>query len=125
MTGTTKSEQDLLEEIEALKNQVAILQKDAEAKDTRIETLAKNLHLYELASDGATDGLWDWNLRTNEKFVSKPWKRMLGYSDEELSSVVGVWKRLLHPEDLERAHSTIHSYINGEIDKYEIEFRMR
>ena len=125
MTGTSKSERDLLEEIEKLKAQVSVLQNDAEVKDKQIEVLAKNLHLYELASEGATDGLWDWNLVTNEKFVSKPWKRMLGYEDEELSGVAGVWKKLLHPDDLEYAHSTIHSYIKGEIPKYEIEFRMR
>lgn len=125
MTGTTNSELYSLEEIEALKKENASLRKHIEDQDEKIEALAKNLHLYELASDGATDGLWDWNLRTKERFVSKPWKRMLGYEDEELPTVAGVWKSLLHPEDLERAHSTIHSYINGKIPKYEIEFRMK
>lgn len=125
MTGMTKSDNDLFEEIKNLKDQISKLQQDVESKDQHIETLAKNLHLYELASDGATDGLWDWNLRTKEKFVSKPWKKMLGYEDEELSNVAGIWKGLLHPEDLERAHATIHNYINGKIDKYEIEFRMK
>lgn len=125
MTSMTKSDNDLLEEIENLKNQINSLQQNVKAKDKQIESLAKNLHLYELASDGATDGLWDWNLRTKEKFVSKPWKKMLGYEDDELSHVAGTWKRLLHPDDLERAHNTIHSYINGKIEKYEIEFRMK
>lgn len=125
MTGMTKSDNDLFEEIENLKHQINSLQKDLKSKDKQIETLAKNLHLYELASEGATDGLWDWNLRTKEKFVSKPWKKMLGYEDDELSHVAGTWKRLLHPDDLERAHNTVHDYINGKIDKYEIEFRMR
>lgn len=125
MTGMTKSENDLFEEIESLKNQITSLQQDLKSKDQKIEILAKNLHLYELASDGATDGLWDWNLRTKEKFVSKPWKKMLGYEDDELSDVSGIWKQLLHPEDLERAHDTIHNYINGKIEKYEIEFRMK
>ncbi len=125
MTGTTKPNQHSLEEVEALKEEVAHLKQLAEDQKKTIGSLAKSLHLYELASDGATDGLWDWNLKTKEKFVSKPWKRMLGYEDEELPTVSGVWKRLLHPDDLERAHSTIHAYIRGEIPKYEIEFRMK
>lgn len=125
MTEMTKSDNDLFEEIASLKDQIIKLRQDVESKDQRIESLAKNLHLYELASDGATDGLWDWNLRTREKFVSKPWKRMLGYEETELPNVAGIWKGLLHPEDLERAHATIHDYINGKIEKYEIEFRMK
>src|SRR5690606_676342 len=109
MTGTTKPNQHSLEEVEALKEEIARLKQLAEDQKKTIGSLAKNLHLYELASDGATDGLWDWNLKTKEKFVSKPWKRMLGYEDDELPTVSGVWKRLLHPDDLERAHSTIHA----------------
>jgi PAS domain S-box-containing protein len=77
-----------------------------------------------LALEGASDGLWDWDLVTNEVYLSPRWKGMLGYEDEELAGSFETWERLVHPEDLERAKVSIQDYLAGKSDQYEAEFRM-
>jgi PAS domain S-box-containing protein len=79
---------------------------------------------FALAMKGANDGMWDWNLLTNEVDFSKRWKSMLGYSEDELENVFATWERLVHPEDIERAKQSVEDYLGGKTSKYEVEFRM-
>ena len=67
--------------------------------------LRESRERYEIALLGSSDGLWDWNLRTNEVYFSSRWKEMLGYAGGELESNNSAWEKLLHPEDAERALS--------------------
>ena len=78
-----------------------------------------------LALQGANDGLWDWNLQTNEMFLSPRWKSMLGYADDELENSYRNCERLIHPEDLEHTLTQIRDFLIGSLPKYEVEFRMR
>ena len=78
-----------------------------------------------LAMLGASDGLWDWNLETDEVYYSPRWKSMLGYDDREIEAHISAWERLVRPEDRVRTMELLDRYIKGEIDRYEIEFQMR
>lgn len=74
---------------------------------------------------GANDGLWDWNLESNAVYYSPRWKSMLGYAPEELDDTLETWKRLVEPEARDVALEQVQAYLDGKVDKYEIEFRMR
>lgn len=80
---------------------------------------------FQFALRGANDGLWDWNLRTDDVVFSPRWKSMLGYAPHELPDRVSTWRELLHPEDRPGAEERVRQYLAGEIEKYEIEFRLR
>jgi len=77
-----------------------------------------------LAFQAAQDGIWDWNMETDEVFYSSRWKRMLGYEDAEIEPHASAWKRLLHPDDLPRAMQVVEEVLRGERE-YVMEFRMR
>jgi diguanylate cyclase (GGDEF)-like protein/PAS domain S-box-containing protein len=74
---------------------------------------------------GANDGLWDWNLETDETYYSSGWKNMLGYTEDELSNSLDTWIKLSHPEDCNHAFQEAINYISGNICKFEVEFRMQ
>jgi len=86
--------------------------------------LAESEERFSLAMKGANDGVWDWNLLTNEVVFSGRWKSMLGYSEDELENNFETWERLVHPDDIERAKKHIDDYLTCKSPKYEIEFRM-
>jgi PAS domain S-box-containing protein len=87
--------------------------------------LALSAERFRLAMRGANDGLWDWNLKTDEVYYSPRWKAMLGYADEELENHLDTWKGLVHPEDQERSLVLVRDLIEGRARKFEVELRMR
>jgi PAS domain S-box-containing protein len=89
------------------------------------EKLRSEEERFQLAMQGANDGLWDWNLLTDEVYYSTRWKSMLGYSEEELEPHLNTWKRLVHPADREATLAQVQDFLDGRLEKYEFEFRMR
>jgi len=77
-----------------------------------------------LAFAGAQEGVWDWNLETDDVVYSSRWKQMLGYADEEIEPHVSAWERLVHPDDRVRADRAHESVTLGQ-PTYEAEFRLR
>lgn len=102
---------------------IGIVRDISERKRTQ-ETIRLERERYELAMRGSTDGLWDWNLLTNEVYFSPRWKEMLGYKDDELPNRLESWSEKVHAEDLTRALAAIQAYVNGDTEEYRIEFRM-
>lgn len=80
---------------------------------------------FNLAMRAASDGLWDWNLLTNEVYFSPRWKTMLGYRDDELEDSFSVWERLVDDDGRERTSALIDECIAGRAERFSTEFRMR
>ncbi|MBT2970380.1 MAG: bifunctional diguanylate cyclase/phosphodiesterase [gamma proteobacterium symbiont of Ctena orbiculata] len=78
-----------------------------------------------LALKGANDGLWDWNLETDEVYYSPRWKSMLGYEEGELAHHLDTWASLVHPDDKDRVLKTVQDHLSGNADSFEVEMRMR
>lgn len=87
--------------------------------------LRKSEERFELAVSGTNDGLWDWNLLTNELYFSPRWKSMLGYEPHELGNEFETWTSLLHPEDSELAQAKLRAFLNSQSSNFDLEFRMR
>ena len=96
------------------------------AERQRVELkLEENERRLRLAERGSQDGLWDWNIATNEYYFSPRFKELLGYSsdDASLTRFDDFWSRT-HPEDRMNALSQMNINIqNGE--PYSIEFRLK
>src|SRR5215467_2290436 len=78
-----------------------------------------------LAGQVTNDGLWDWNLVTNEVYLSPRWKEMLGFTDAEIPNSYDAWRELVHPEDLPAVLDTLQRHLDGHISYYQAEYRLR
>ena len=86
--------------------------------------LRENEKRWMLALAGTGDGVWDWNIETNQTYYSSGWKDMLGYELDDLDNYYDTWKKLVHPEDLPKVTNTIEKYLKGETQAYTAEYRM-
>ncbi|MEG4988512.1 PAS domain S-box protein [Microcoleus sp. BR0-C5] len=80
---------------------------------------------WELALRGSNDGVWDWNLNTNEVFFSARWKEMLGYEDHEIPHHLDEWSKRVHPNELGWVMQVIQDHLEGKTPFYTTEFQMR
>lgn len=79
---------------------------------------------FELAIRGSNLGLWDWNLETNEIYLSPRWKNMLGYQDDEIANHLDEWCRFVHPDDFMEMWATIEAYLDKRMPQYESAYRV-
>ncbi len=93
-------------------------------QDARIkaEKAAQDL---EFALEGASLGIWDWDLRTNQVNFDRRWCEMLGLNWEHTPMELKTWEELVHPEDLPLCYKDIQAYLRGETEQYENVHRMR
>lgn len=89
------------------------------------QQLVESNERFILAVDGSQDGIWDWNLRTNELFLSKRWKEMIGYGEDEVPGVIDSLERRIHPDDKLRVMKEMENYLSGRQKHYSCEFRLR
>jgi len=54
---------------------------------------------YLLALRGSQDGLWEWNLDSDQVHLSPRWKSMLGFEPDEIRDDRDDWFARVHPED--------------------------
>ena len=89
-----------------------------------VEDLHESEERYALAVRGANDGLWDWNLVTNEIHWSARWKAMLGYDEHEIGTSPDEWFSRVHHEDLERVKGALTAHLADGSQHYESEHRI-
>ncbi|HVK10283.1 MAG TPA: ATP-binding protein, partial [Gemmataceae bacterium] len=103
---------------------VSLVEAHAERRRAEAE-LRLSRERFALAVAGSQDGIWDWDLRTNEVYYSPRWKEMLGYTDAEVSNEFADWERLVHPDDVGPAKAALTAYFAGTAPSYGLEVRMR
>ena len=89
------------------------------------EALRASEERYALAAQSVNDGLWDWNLKTNEVYYSQRWKAMLGCDDGDIGTTPFEWFRRVHPDDLAQVQSLLQDHLEGRSPTFESEHRMR
>jgi PAS domain S-box-containing protein len=101
-----------------------VKKKEQQLIDTGNKLKASNQR-FDMAMEASSDGIFDWNLNTNEIYYTPRWKSMLGYKDEELPNDFSIWETLTHPDDVKKSWSMLNELLEGKREKFEIEFKMK
>lgn len=88
------------------------------------EKLRESQKRYHLATERGNVGVWDWNLRTGELFVSPHLKAILGYEDDEIDNTFEDWTKNVLAEDVEAITQLANDCISGAEPEYRTEYRM-
>lgn len=93
-------------------------------RDEINKSLAESEQRWKYALEGAGDGVWDWDINTNQTFFSKRWKAMLGYEDQDLTNEYDTWMSLVHEDDLADVMKKLKSHLENPSEEYRTEYRM-
>lgn len=108
-------------EVRDLKSNIAM----ALYKHSMTRQLRESEERYALAVRAANDGIWDWNLKTNEIYYSIRWKEMLGYKEHEIGTNPNEWFMRVHPDDQDQVQANLVSHLKGITPHFECEYRIR
>lgn len=77
------------------------------SKSTSSRRLRLREERYSLASRGGKEGLWDWNLETDEVYCTSEFYSVLGFSQPEKSERSESWLERIHPADVSALRAAI------------------
>ncbi len=97
---------------------------DTTERKLALDAFMEERERFELAMRSVNDGLWDWNLKTNEIYYSPVWKKLLGYEDHEIKNEFSEWERLTNPEDVKESRRILNEVLEGKRKGFENEFKM-
>ena len=87
------------------------------------EALRESEARINLAANAANLGLWVWNLRDNELWVTEKWRELFGFAKSE-PVTFGQLAQCVHPEDRERMQQRVqHMLEHGGVER-ESEYRI-
>ena len=76
--------------------------------------------------DAAKLGTWEYNVITGENRWNERWAEIIGYNLEELKgNSIDMFFELIHPNDEKRLKRKLKRYLEGQLNSYQAEFRMR
>jgi len=101
------------------------LQQEIRERQLAEEALRKSEERWQLALCGTGDGIWDWDIETNEAFMSVRWKEMLGYKDYEIGNHKDEWHSRIHPEDLTWVMDAVEAHLARATPHYVAEHRLQ
>lgn len=87
------------------------------------ESLRKSEERYALATGGANEGIWDWDVKTDTIYVSDRVKQLLGLDLEGNIVTAEQWQSRIHAEDRGKMRAAVAAHLRGDTEYYRCELR--
>ncbi len=108
----------LVQRIHELENEQKCLQRTIKKLKVREERL-------DIAMSVKNEGVWDWNLETDEVQFDNRYYTLAGYKPDEFPHALEEFQNRVHQDDLDLVMERAFKYIFGKSDRFLAEFRFR
>lgn len=106
------------------RNIFCLPQKESEKEQQLQQALKDSETRYALATQITNDGLWEWNLSSNQIYFSSRWKAMIGCSEQGIKNNPIEWLVRVHATDIQKLRDNIAACWIGEIPQFEMEYSL-
>jgi PAS domain S-box-containing protein len=88
------------------------------------QALLESEQRYALAMQAVNEGVYDWNIVTDEIYYSPSVRNAVGFAPEEMRTRTD-WLDRIHPDDISTYKQTVAAHLKGETDRLTCEYRYR
>lgn len=99
--------------------------RDITSQKTAEKNLKASEELLNLAMTVKNEGIWDWDIASNNTYFDDRYYTMAGYQPGEFEQSFDAWSKLVHPEDLAKGETAIEDHLSGRSDIFEVVFRFK
>lgn len=89
-----------------------------------IDVIQSNEGRLAFAMDVIGEGVWEWDLETDQIRASTRWAGSFGYRPEEAPTSYATWMSYVHPEDRDRVAAAARAHIAGHTPRFEATYRV-
>jgi PAS domain S-box-containing protein len=107
------------------KKTIQLIIRDISQRKQTEAALLRSEERFLMAMDAVNDGVFEWNLKTNEVYFSPRNYNILGYAVNEFEPKHAVWESMIHEEDKAANSVEFQKHLRGESNVYELEYRVR
>jgi diguanylate cyclase (GGDEF)-like protein/PAS domain S-box-containing protein len=104
---------------------VTLLWHDVTDRMMAEQALKRSEERLALAAEGANDGLWEWDLRSQEFYHSGRWRAMIGLETPFDIGQTSEWLDRVHTDDLAPLKEALDAHLSGRTERFEYEHRIR
>lgn len=86
------------------------------------EALRESEERYALATQAATEGIYEWNIEENTLYLSERAKEIFAFSETKLTPE--AWNTRVHPDDFSAYRDALIGHFKGQTGHHECEYRI-
>jgi len=90
-----------------------------------VSSLKENELTKEFIINAANIATWDWDIKNDDIDYNDKWAALIGFGQKELGSSIGLWQKLLHPDDKERVLKSLNEHLELKSQQYDSIYRLK
>mgnify|MGYP003574974395 CR=1 FL=1 len=80
---------------------------------------------YKFALKAASEGIWDWDMLTNNVYFSAQSMKIIGEDEKEAIVPLEFWQTRMHPDDVKEHEKAKQDHLNGDASSFENIYRIK